>query len=153
MTREETIKLLSILKAAYPNSYKGMTRDEANGTISVWAMHFSKIPADIVLIAVNKIISKSAFPPSINEVKSELSALYYEAAELIRENVYATEGLKISDSSDEVIYYGTPLEESKLNKLKEICEVTGYLRGGNDFSLIDMLNNKNQILIAENASN
>ena len=33
MTREETVKILAILKAAYPNSYKGMTKEEANATI------------------------------------------------------------------------------------------------------------------------
>ena len=41
MTREETIKVLAILKAAYPNAYKGMTREEAQGTVSVWAMQFA----------------------------------------------------------------------------------------------------------------
>ena len=36
MTRDETTKVLALLKAAYPNSYKGMTKEEAMGTISIW---------------------------------------------------------------------------------------------------------------------
>lgn len=69
MTRDETIKMLAILKAAYPNSYKGMTKDEANGMIAVWTMQFADMPADIVLMALNKLISTSQFPPAISEVK------------------------------------------------------------------------------------
>lgn len=81
MTREETIKILAILKAAYPNSYRNMSKDEANGTVMVWAMQFANIPADIVLIAVNKLISTSDFPPAICEVKDKIRGLYWEVWE------------------------------------------------------------------------
>lgn len=83
MTREETIKMLAILKAAYPSSYKGMTKEEANGTIAVWTMQFADIPADIVLMALNKLISTSQFPPAISEVKKKISTLYWEAYEIV----------------------------------------------------------------------
>lgn len=79
MTQDETVQILSVLKAAYPNSYKGMTRQEAYGTISVWATQFAQIPVQIVLIAVNKLISTSTYPPTISEVKAKLKDLYYEA--------------------------------------------------------------------------
>lgn len=79
MTREETIQVLSLLKAAYPNSYKGMTAQEANGVISVWATQFSDTPVEIVLVAINKLIASKAFPPAISEVKEKVKALYYEA--------------------------------------------------------------------------
>lgn len=78
MTRDETIKILAILKASYPNSYRGMTKDEANGTVAVWATQFAKMPADVVMIAVNKLISTNTFPPSINEVKDKIRNLYWE---------------------------------------------------------------------------
>lgn len=79
MTREETVQILSLLKAAYPASYKGMTRDEANGVISVWATQFARTPADVILIAVNKLIAKNRFPPSVSEVKEKLNDMYDEA--------------------------------------------------------------------------
>lgn len=82
MTKKEAATILAILKAAYPNSYKNMTQDEAMGTISVWAIQFADMPADIVLMAVHKAISTSPFPPAISEVKSKISALHWEAYSL-----------------------------------------------------------------------
>lgn len=78
MTREESIKVLAILKAAYPNSYRDMSRDEANGTVMVWTTQFANIPAEMVMIAVNKLISTSTFPPAISEVKDKIRGMYWE---------------------------------------------------------------------------
>ena len=86
MTREETIKVLAILKAAYPNSYKNMTKDEANGTVAVWSMQFASIPVEVVMIAINKLISTSTFPPAICEVKDKIRGLYWEVWEQLKEN-------------------------------------------------------------------
>lgn len=86
MTREETIKVLAILKAAYPNSYKGMTREEAQGTVSVWAMQFAAFPVDVVLLAINKIIASSTFPPSISEVKEKMRGMYWELWGILKNN-------------------------------------------------------------------
>ena len=83
MTKKEAATILAILKAAYPNSYKNMTQEEAMGTISVWAVQFSDMPADIVLMAVHKAISSSPFPPAISEVKAKLSAMHWEANGLV----------------------------------------------------------------------
>lgn len=83
MTKKEAATILAILKAAYPNSYKNMTQEEAMGTISVWAVQFADMPADIVLMAVHKAISSSPFPPAICEVKAKLSAMHWEASGLI----------------------------------------------------------------------
>ena len=82
MNKKEAAQILAILKAAYPNHYK-MTAKEAVGTIGVWCMQFDKMPADIVLMAVNKHISTGTFPPSIHEVKDKISALHWEAYEKI----------------------------------------------------------------------
>lgn len=83
MKRNETIKILAILKAAYPNSYKGMTKEEANGTVAVWTIQFADMPVDIVLMAVNKLISTSQFPPATSEVKKKISTLHWEAYDMI----------------------------------------------------------------------
>ena len=86
MTRDETIKVLAILKAAYHNSYRGMTKEEANGTVAVWAAQFGNIPASVVMIAVNKLISTNTFPPSINEVKERIRGLYWECWGMLNEH-------------------------------------------------------------------
>lgn len=72
MTRDETIKVLASLKAAYPASYKNMTKDEANGTIGAWQAQFLGMPYSVVSIAITKIISTNTFPPSIAEVKEKI---------------------------------------------------------------------------------
>ena len=83
MTREETIKILAILKAAYPASYKGMTKQEATGTIAVWAAQFAGTPATVVMIAIQKLIATNTFPPTISEVKSKIRGMYWEAWQAI----------------------------------------------------------------------
>lgn len=86
MTREETIKVLAILKAAYPNAYRGMTREEAQGTVSVWAMQFAAFPVEVVLLAINKIIASSTFPPTISEVKEKMRGMYWELWGILKTN-------------------------------------------------------------------
>lgn len=88
MTKEETLELMAILKAAYPNSYNGMTKREAIGVVSVWHLHFSSVPADIVFMALQKAISSSKFPPSINEVKAKLQSVYWEAHEALEDDLF-----------------------------------------------------------------
>lgn len=78
MTKKEALQVLAILKAAYPASYNG-TKEEAAGTVSVWCMQFADMPADIVLMAIHKLISTSKFPPTVAEVNSKISALHWEA--------------------------------------------------------------------------
>ena len=83
MTQKEALQLLAVLKAAYPNSYKGMTHKEATGTANVWYMQFADMPADIVAMALNKLIATSKFPPTIAEVKEKITSLHWEAYEAI----------------------------------------------------------------------
>lgn len=78
MTKKEALQILAIMKAAYPNSYSG-TAEEAMGTVSVWCMQFQDVPAEIVLIAVHKLISTSKFPPTISEVKEKIKNIHWEA--------------------------------------------------------------------------
>ena len=67
------------MRVAYPNFYKGLSKQEANAVIDMWAMQFIDIPCDIVCIAINKLISTNKFPPSIAEVKGKLKSMYAEA--------------------------------------------------------------------------
>ncbi len=86
MTRQETIAILSMLKAAYPAGYKGMTKDDANGAVSTWQEQFASMPFYIVRLAVSRLIAKCKFPPAISEVRREIKALHYEALGQLMEN-------------------------------------------------------------------
>lgn len=138
MTREETIKLLSILKAAYPNSYRGMTKEEAKGTIMVWATQFADIPANVVLIAINRLIGTNTFPPSISEVRQKILNLRTEAEFLLDAHKDATEGVRMSDDpNDRPIKIGEPLDDYTLKTVKEICKATSEFKI--EPKLVDML--------------
>lgn len=133
MTAEETKKILAILKAAYPNSYKGMTKQEAIGTVNVWASQFAKLPVSVVLIAVNKLISVNTFPPSINEVKDKIGGLYWEAwTELLNHKRgigrLSPERVAILE---EIVKATEPLMYVKEPTLDELLSSYGsYLQGG-----------------------
>lgn len=83
MTKKEALQILAILKAAYPSSYNGMTKEEASGTVAVWCMQFADLPAEIVMMAIHKLIATNKFPPSISEVKSKIEKIHWEAYEAL----------------------------------------------------------------------
>ena len=74
MTRDETIDLLSVLKAAYPNFYRDMTRKDADHVISLWADMFEDEPVEVVALAVKAHIAADTkgFPPHIGAIKDAI---------------------------------------------------------------------------------
>jgi hypothetical protein len=134
MTREESIKVLAILKAAYPNSYRNMSKDEANGTVMVWQTQFANIPPEMVLIAVNKLISTSPFPPAISEVKDKIRSLYWEVWGILEEHRQHH-----SLSSE---------QEAMYKRMFAICESMRN-EAKNEPSLLEIASGGNQILIGE----
>lgn len=86
MNRTEAAKILAVLTAAYPNAYKNLSPDEANGVVSIWAIQFADTPVDIVFMALNKAISSCKYPPTISEIKARLSAMHWEAYQALSRN-------------------------------------------------------------------
>ena len=79
MSKDETVKILAVLKAAYPNFYKNISSQDATGVINLWTLQFKSVPVDIVYLAVTKLIATNVFPPTIAEVKKKLRSMYGEA--------------------------------------------------------------------------
>ena len=77
MTRDETIDLLTVLKAAYPNFYRGMTRKDADSVIDLWFDMFQDDPAGLVGIAVKRHIATDTkgFPPHIGAIKDAIGKI------------------------------------------------------------------------------
>lgn len=122
MTKDETLRVLAILKAAYPESYNGLTKREANGTVAVWSLQFADVPVDIVLMAIQKLISTNKFPPKVSEVKDKIGSIHYEAYE----QLYSSVGELLSDETRaqyQRIYDAT--KSFKLAKMSEpsICQM------------------------------
>lgn len=119
MTKDETLRVLAILKAAYPASYSGMTKREATGTVAVWFTQFADVPVDIVLMAVQKLISTSKFPPAISEVKSKIGSLHWEAYEKL--SAFPCRELL---SAEERMQYQRIYNETKGYKISKMAEPT-----------------------------
>lgn len=135
MTTEDAVKILAILKAAYPNNFKGMTKEEATGTINIWASQFSNISAFIVMLAVNKHISSNKFPPTVSEIKDKIKNLYYETVE------------SLSLHKQGIIC----LDDKKVNTLKEVKREVEQYRGDNPIepSLNELLDGYTKLLIGK----
>lgn len=75
MTREETIGILSILKASYPNFYKDLTKKDAETTINLYTEMFSNTEASLVATAIKELIQHQSYPPTIADIKNKIDEL------------------------------------------------------------------------------
>lgn len=87
MTREETIKILMVIQAAYPN-YKPPDKTVA---VNVWAEMLSDIPYEKVSVAVKMYIQtdKKGFAPSIGDIRSKIQMLFSKEDELNETEAWA----------------------------------------------------------------
>lgn len=75
MTKEETAAIMGVLKAAYPDYYRGMKRDEAVNIVNLWHIMFKDDDFHIVQAAVQHYIATDAHqfrPPHIGAIKESL---------------------------------------------------------------------------------
>ncbi len=75
MTREETKAIMAILKAGYPNFYKGMTKEDATNAINLWATMFVDEPVQLITEAVKSLMCTLKYPPTIADVKEKIELL------------------------------------------------------------------------------
>lgn len=77
MTYDETLTIMSVLKAAYPNYYKDMRRSDADAIVALWVEMFKDDPVEIVAVAVKAHIAtdKKGFPPHIGAIKEAIVKL------------------------------------------------------------------------------
>lgn len=81
MTREESIKLLALIKVAYPTAFKDMDNDTKHATVAMWQSTFPYVPYAIMEMAFDRFRRVSKFPPTVAEMFEELKALYYTATQ------------------------------------------------------------------------
>lgn len=74
MTRGEVLGIMSVLKAAYPGFYRGMSRQDAESAVNLWWDMFSDDPPELVGAAVKALIAcdTKGFPPHIGAVKEKM---------------------------------------------------------------------------------
>lgn len=79
MNREESIKLLALIKVAYPTAYKDMDNASKQATVNMWHTTFPSVPYTIMEMAFNRFRMVSKFPPTVAEMCEELKRLHSEA--------------------------------------------------------------------------
>lgn len=84
MTREDTIKIMSVLRGAYPHFYRDVSRQEALDTINLWADMFVEDDPSAVAAAVKILIQtdQKGFPPTIGQVKAKITEVSPRARSL-----------------------------------------------------------------------
>lgn len=106
MNREEAIKLLALIKVAYPTAYKDMDNASKQATVNMWQTSFSRVPYPIMEMAFNRFRMVSKFSPTVAEMAEELKNLYYQAFEEASQ-------AKLFGTKDELQRYLLVMEHTK----------------------------------------
>lgn len=125
MTREDTIKILAVLRGAYPAFYRDITKQEAESTISLWAAMFDEEPCELVGAAVKAFIAgdSKGFPPAIGQIK-ELIRKITQPEEMTEQEAWSYVSKALRNST-----YGSEEEFAKLPKeVQVVVHDPGQLR-------------------------
>ena len=77
MNRTEIIKTLSLLKSAFPHSYKDTTKQDLDLMVQLWERQFRDNSFEEVAAAVDALISSrtTGYSPTIGEIKEQMQKL------------------------------------------------------------------------------
>lgn len=81
MNKQEAVKLLALIKVAYPTAFRDMDEASKKATVNMWASSFPDVPYPIMEQALNHHRMVSKFPPTVAEMVAELKSIYHEATE------------------------------------------------------------------------
>ena len=96
MNKQEAVKLLALIKVAYPTAYRDMDEASKMATVNMWAGSFPDVPYPLMEQAFNHFRMVSKYPPTVAEMVAELKAIYYQATEgaLIHKAIGNEEGVR-----------------------------------------------------------
>lgn len=77
MERSDVLKIMAVLRGAYPQFYRDISRQEAEDTVALWLDMFRRDNPSLVGAAVKSIIEgdEKSFPPTIGQVKAKMRLL------------------------------------------------------------------------------
>ncbi len=125
MTREETIKILAVLRGAYPAFYRDITKQEAESTIALWMSMFDEEPYELVGAAVKAFIAgdSKGFPPAIGQIKERIRQIT-QPEEMTEQEAWALVSKALRNST-----YGSEEEFAKLPpEVQAVVHDPGQLR-------------------------
>lgn len=85
MTRQEALKILTILKTAYPTFYKNYSKEDISAAVNLWATMFADDPAYIVTEAVKSLMCTLKYPPTIADVKEKIAMIMQSQTQTMTE--------------------------------------------------------------------
>ena len=72
MNKSETVKIIAVLKVAYPRFYVSIDEKEINLQIDTWQDMLSSEPYKLIEQAIKALICTLKFPPTIADVKEKI---------------------------------------------------------------------------------
>lgn len=74
MERNDVLKIMAVLRGAYPQFYRGISRAEAEDTVNLWTDMFRADDPALVAAAVKSVIEgdEKGFPPTIGQIRTKL---------------------------------------------------------------------------------
>lgn len=77
MERSDVLEIMAVLRGAYPQFYRGISRKEAEDTVNLWLDMFRQDDANLVGAAVKSLIDtdEKGYPPHIGAVKAKIRLL------------------------------------------------------------------------------
>jgi len=116
MTRAEAIKLLALIKVAYPTSYKDMDEGSLNATVAMWESTFPHTPYAIMEMAFERYRRRFKFPPTVAEMVDELRHIHYKA------------------TGDALTYASIRYDSDYVKRCRWVADKTAvFARGGDDY--------------------
>lgn len=123
MTTDETIGILGIMKIAYPNFYKNLSKEEAQQTAMLWSQMFEGDNAKVVTEAVKALICTLKYPPTVADVKEKMRLITRTEQEVTEMEAWNQVKVAISYYSAKDNFERLPLILQKLvgsaNQLRE----------------------------------
>lgn len=111
MNRAETIKILAVLQANYPDSFRDMSEAAVNGRVVLWNEIFKDDTYQAVTAAVMAHIASDTnrFMPPVGVIKNKLVELSSDAGELTELDAW-----RLVSKATRNGYYGSEEEFAKL---------------------------------------
>lgn len=75
MTKQETAKMMAVLKTAYPRYYAGKSESEQREAWNLWHMMLGEYEYGVVAAAVKALIATLKYPPTIADVTEKIRML------------------------------------------------------------------------------
>lgn len=94
MNRQETNRLLAILKANYSYAFKALSTQEKRILVESWTYALRELDAEIVMMAVMRLLKVSRWMPTVAEIREEVQRIGADAEASLMELGWYDETLR-----------------------------------------------------------